>query len=572
MVKHVQTEPEERLSELKLICMENLLATQEARVYFKDLEGRFILVSEGCDATMPAGHAIEELIGKTDFDFYSYEHARESFEDEQEIIRTGKPLVAKLERETHDDRTDEAWVSTTKLPLRDLRGEIIGTFGITRDITAQVKAETALAYQVLHDPVTGLANRFALMDRLRQAIVSLERSPGRIAVLFVDVDHFKDVNDSFGHDAGDQVLAEVARRLLRFSRRADTIARLGGDEFVVLCTALRDDDDVTVIADRIIEGVRASHMEDGRELRVTCSVGVVITSDPHAEPEQLIRDADEAMYEAKEAGRNCRRVFDPTRQTASTASRLKVDLSRAIDDRELFLLYQPLFSLEDRTLVGVEALVRWTHPEHGVVPPNEFIPFAEHHGLIGEIDSFVLDEACRQLAEWVRRDGWPSGFTMAVNVSGRELSDSSFPGLVAGAIHRHAIAPERLCLEITETAFLGGWGEIQETLLALSSLGVRLALDDFGTGYSSLAHLQRMKVDILKIDRSFVEQIGRSERDREIVAAVTAMSHALGLSVVGEGVETDSQLDTLAGLDCDQGQGFLLARPMTAEAIVALVG
>jgi EAL domain-containing protein (putative c-di-GMP-specific phosphodiesterase class I) len=181
-----------------------------------------------------------------------------------------------------------------------------------------------------------------------------------------------------------------------------------------------------------------------------------------------------------------------------------------------------------------------------------------------------LDEACRQLAEWIQRDGWPSGFTMAVNVSGRELAETGFAGIVAEAIRRHAIAPERICLEITETALVVGWGEIQETLAALSSLGVRIALDDFGTGYSSLAHLQRMKIDILKIDRSFVEQIGTSERDRAIVAAVTAMSHALGISVVGEGVETDHQLDTLTGLDCDQGQGFLLARPMSAEAVVAL--
>jgi diguanylate cyclase (GGDEF)-like protein/PAS domain S-box-containing protein len=569
--KKQRSEENDQLRELKLACMDNLLATPEARVYFKDLQSRFLLVSAGCDATVPSGHALDELIGKTDFDFYSQEHAAAAFEDEQQIIRDGKPIVGKLERETFHDRAD-AWASTSKMPLRNKHGKIIGTFGITRDVTAQIKAENALAYQVLHDPVTGLVNRFALMDRLAQALVAMERLPGRLAVLFVDLDHFKEVNDSFGHDAGDQVLAEVGRRLLRFSRHADTVARLGGDEFVVLCASLRDDDDVPLIADRIVEGVRTSYVEDGHELSVTCSVGIAITSDPHAEPEQLIRDADEAMYEAKASGRDRHCVFDPSQHIASNANRLKIDLSHAIECGELFLLYQPLFSLEDQTLVGVEALVRWRHPERGVVPPDEFIPFAEQHGLIGRIDSFVIDEACRQLAEWIHRDGWPISFTMAVNVSGRELAESGFAGLVAEAIRRHAIAPERICLEITETAFVAGWGEIQETLAALSSLGVRIALDDFGTGYSSLAHLQRMKVDILKIDRSFVEQIGTSERDRAIVAAVTAMSHALGISVVGEGVETDHQLVTLASLDCDQGQGFLLARPMSAEAVVALVG
>ncbi len=571
-MKRPEAAEDEKLRELKLTCMENLLATSEARIYFKDLESRFILVTAGCDATGLSGQVASELIGKTDFDFYSHEHALASFEDEQEVIRTGEAIVGKLERETFENRTDDAWVSTTKLPLRDRHGQIIGTFGITRDITAQIKAENALAYQVLHDPVTGLANRFSFMDRLGQALLSMERQPSQLAVLFIDVDHFKGVNDSFGHDAGDHVLAEVGRRLTRFSRRVDTVARLGGDEFVVLCAPLGDDDDATLIAERIIEGVRSSHIEDGRELAVTCSVGIAITSDPHAEPEQLIRDADEAMYEAKAAGRNCHRVFDPSLRSTSTTNLLKVDLGRGIENGELFLLYQPLFTLEDKTLMGVEALVRWRHAERGVVLPNEFIPFAEQHGLIRRIDMFVLDEACRQLAEWTLREGWPANFTVAVNVSGRELADASFAGLVAEAINRHAVAPERICLEITETAFIGGWGEIQETLAALSALGVRLALDDFGTGYSSLAHLQRMKVDILKIDRSFVEMIGKSERDREIVAAVTAMSHALGLSVVGEGVETDDQFDTLAGLDCDQVQGFLLARPMSPEAVTALAG
>jgi len=350
----------------------------------------------------------------------------------------------------------------------------------------------------------------------------------------------------------------------------DTVARLGGDEFVVLCGALRDEDDVGLIADRIVRGMHAPYVDDGRDLSVTCSVGIVVTGDPHAEPEQLIRDADGVMYEAKEAGRDRYRAFDSSQRIGTLASRLQVELRRAIEDSELFLLYQPLFSLEDRSLVGVEALVRWRHPQRGVVPPNDFIPFAEQHGLIARIDSFVLDEACRQLAEWTSRDGWPRGFTMAVNVSGAELSDPEFAGRVAEVIDRHGIKTSLLCLEITETAFVGEWGSLQETLSALSKLRVRIALDDFGTGYSSLAHLQRLKVDILKIDRSFVAQIGRSSRDREIVAAVTAMSHALGMTVVGEGIETSNQLNTLAGLDCDQGQGFL-ARPLSPEAVAALL-
>jgi diguanylate cyclase (GGDEF)-like protein/PAS domain S-box-containing protein len=275
----------EPLRELQLTCMRSLLATTEERVYFKDLRSRFLLVSAGWIATVTPGRRAEEIIGKTDFDFFGEEHAAAAFEDEQQIIRSGEPVVGKLEQETFSDGTSP-WVSTTKMPLRDESGRIIGTFGISRDVTAQVRAENALAYQVLHDPVTGLANRAALMDRLSQALVALERQPGRLAVLYVDVDHFKQVNDSFGHQAGDQVLTEVGRRLSLLSRHVDTVARLGGDEFVVLCGALRDDDDVGLIADRIVGGMHAPYVEDGHDLSVTCSVGIVVTSDPLTEPEQ----------------------------------------------------------------------------------------------------------------------------------------------------------------------------------------------------------------------------------------------------------------------------------------------
>jgi EAL domain-containing protein (putative c-di-GMP-specific phosphodiesterase class I) len=289
-------------------------------------------------------------------------------------------------------------------------------------------------------------------------------------------------------------------------------------------------------------------------------------------PDQLIRDADEVMYDAKESGRNRCCVYDSSQRLVSGRGLLQAELNRAIENKEFFVLYQPLFSLEDRSLLGVEALVRWRHPERGVVSPDEFIPFAEQHGLIGKIDSFVLAEACRQFVAWSSREQWPANFTTAVNVSGAELSDPEFATRVAEVIRQEKMPPERLCLEITETALVGEFGDVQETLLALSNLGVRIALDDFGTGYSTLAHLQRLKVDILKIDRSFIAQISRSTRDREIVAAVTAMSHALGMAVVGEGIETSHQLATLAALDCDQGQGFLFARPMPPEAIATLVG
>ena len=558
------------MRDLELTCMRNLLSATAERVYFKDLQSRFLLVSAGWIAACAPDHTAAELIGKTDFDFFNEEHACAAFEDEQQIIRTGEPIIGKLEKETHGGHAF-AWVSSTKMPLRDESGRIIGTFGISRDVTAQIRAEKALAHQALHDPLTGLPNRIALLDRLSQGLLTMERHPARLAVLFIDLDNFKEINDSYGHDAGDLVLGAVGRRLSALARRSDTVARLGGDEFVMLCGELDAHVVVRPICDRIIRSIAAPYVYGGQDLSVTCSVGVVVTGDAAADPDTLIDHADRAMYEAKKAGRNRCQVYDPAHRPRAEKNMLHSELCRAIKNSELFLVYQPLFSLKARSLTGVEALVRWRHPSGAIMPPGAFIPFAEENGLIGELGSFVLDEACRQLADWAARDGWPGAFTMAVNVSGRELSDPGLPGRVAEMVRRHGLRPPQLCLEITETALIAEVGDVQETLSALSAIGVRIALDDFGTGYSTLVYLQRLNVDVLKIDRSFVEHISRGTRDREIVAALTAMCHALGMTVVGEGIETIRQLAILAGLDCDEGQGLLFGRPLTPDAVVTLM-
>ena len=298
--------------DLDRLCMRNLLETPGERVYFKDLESRFLRISTSFLADYAHGATMDKVIGKTDFDFFSEEHASAAFEDEQRIIRTGEPLLAKIERETFHDRPD-AWVSTTKLPLRDDAGHIVGTFGISRDMTALVLAEQALAHQALHDPVTGLSNRLALVDRLTQALKLLDRSSERLALLFVDLDNFKMINDTLGHEAGDRVLVEIGRRLSRVSRHGDTVARLGGDEFVILCTGLRADDDVRLIAARAVRAMRQKFVEDGNDLTVTGSIGVVLTGNASADPGELLRRADIAMYDAKIAGRNCFRFFNAKR-------------------------------------------------------------------------------------------------------------------------------------------------------------------------------------------------------------------------------------------------------------------
>ena len=290
--------------------MRNLLANTEDKIFFKDRHSRFLLVSKGFLAAQGYGRSLDELIGKTDFDIFSGAHAAAAFEDEQRVIETGEPIIAKVERETFHDRPD-TWVSTTKLPLRDEHGNIIGTWGIARDITARIEAEQALVKQTLHDSVTGLANRVALMDRLARALVALERRPGRVAVLFADLDAFKQINDSLGHDAGDQVLVEIARRLKQVARRVDTVARLGGDEFVLLCPELNDADNLQLIGGRILRAVRAPLSIERHSLTVTTSLGAVVTADPLADAGELLRRADIAMYGAKRAGRNGLQIFNP---------------------------------------------------------------------------------------------------------------------------------------------------------------------------------------------------------------------------------------------------------------------
>jgi diguanylate cyclase (GGDEF)-like protein/PAS domain S-box-containing protein len=552
--------------------MRNLLASSEERIFFKDRESRFLFVSAGWLSAYLPGSSVEGVIGKTDFTVFSTEHASEAFADEQRIIQTGRPMVAKLERETFHDRPD-AWMSSTKEPLLDESGNIIGTFGLSRDITAQVHAQEALRYQALHDSVTGLANRAALVDRLVQALGAIQGRSDRLALLFIDLDDFKSINDTLGHETGDRVLRGVGRRLTRISRRGDTVARLGGDEFVLMCTELREGDELELICDRAMRVVCAPQQDGAHDLTVTGSVGAVLTSEHSIEPDELLQQADIAMYAAKRAGGNRFEVYTSELRGLAKSSRgLAAELRRAIDDSELFVVYQPVFNLQDGSMLGAESLVRWRHPERGVIPPAEFVPVAERRGLIGMIGRFVLKESCRQLAAWTSADICPEQLTIGVNLSGRELRDPGLVEHVAATLERYGIPPGRLVLEITENVMIGELGAAHRTIDGLATLGVGIALDDFGTGYSTLAHLRQLQTQILKIDRSFVSQLAGQSRDREIIAAVTGMAHALGMTVTAEGVETAAQRDELTAIGCDAAQGYLFARPLSPDALAAMWG
>ena len=413
-------------------------------------------------------------------------------------------------------------------------------------------------HQAFHDSLTGLPNRLLLMDRLEHALARAARSDARVAVLFVDLDTFKNVNDSLGHVAGDEVLRDAAKRLLGCLRSSDTAARFGGDEFVVL---LEDVDETAVgrAASRILEAMNEPFEVLGREVFIGASIGIAIGDEV---ADDLLRNADLALYRAKAKGKGQKQVFEPEMHVA-VVERLELEgaLARALREGELTLEYQPIFDLVSRRTIGVEALVRWRHPGRGLLLPGEFIPVAEDGRLMAPLGRWVLEEACKQATRWGPDDDGRAP-TVCVNLSGAQFDN---PGLVAeveDALRASCLTPDRLALELTETAFMREPGTVAARMGELKELGVRLAIDDFGTGNASLRHLARFPVDVLKVDRSFVSRIGIDRRQTAIAGSIIALGNELEMTVVAEGIETADQLAQLIALGCRYGQGFNLARPM----------
>jgi diguanylate cyclase (GGDEF)-like protein len=447
-------------------------------------------------------------------------------------------------------------------PLIDAASTPFGRDVSTREMVA------ALLEHAVTDHLTGLPNRTLLRDRLVGGLARLSRSRSSLAVLFLDVDRFKVVNDSLGHTAGDELLRGVAQRLRDATRPADTLARFGGDEFVVVFEDV-DEHQAIEAANRLLEAFESPVMTDGRLVQTGVSIGLVLTNDPSQEPESLLRDADSAMYRAKERGGGRAELFDDAmRQQAVARLDLEGDLRRAIEGDEFRVRFQPFVDIRADRIVGVEALIRWEHPTRGLVPPNEFIPLAEETGLIGPIGAWVLTTACRQIARWDAMG--TAGLDLAVNVSGRQLGDPELVESVAATINETGIEPSRLCLEITESVLMRDAATAAATLHRLEDLGVRLAVDDFGTGYSSLLYLRRFPVRVLKLDRLFVAGLGINAEDATIVRATIDLAHALGLSALAEGVERPEQLELLRRMRCDLAQGFLWSEPLAADEISEL--
>src|SRR5919112_504122 len=436
-----------------------------------------------------------------------------------------------------------------------------------RDITERKDLEQQLMQQALHDALTGLPNRALFMNRLELALARARRRESKVAVLFMDLDNFKFVNDSLGHEAGDLLLVAVCNRVQPCLRSEDTIARLGGDEFALLIEDVKCPSEPAYLAERIEEELRVPFTVGGQLVFVTASIGIAIGDSRQNPPEYLLREADLAMYRAKEEGKASHRVFNPDMKAETTERlRLENDLRRVLGRNELRVLYQPVVHLGTGRVIGMEALVRWEHPDRGVILPGEFVPLAEEIGLIIPIGRWVLREACRQARKW--QECYPAGppLSMGVNLSARQLRSSDLVEDVEGLLRETGLHPEHLILEITESAVLGEEDDRISTLQRLQALGVRFALDDFGTGYSSLSYLKRLPVSLLKIDRLFVERIGQDAEDEVLVSGIVYVASGLGLSVLAEGVETPEQLTRVKSLGCELAQGHYFSEPLSSEA------
>ena len=461
------------------------------------------------------------------------------------------------------------WIQARARPVVDEDGETVRLVGTLQDLTDRKAAEQAIAFQATHDALTRLPNRTLFMDRLGHALALRSRRPSGLAVLFLDVDRFKWLNDSLGHSAGDEVLLAVATRLRGALRPSDTLARFGGDEFVVLCENVASETEAEAVAMRLRTTLGSPIPVANDETTLTISVGIAYASPTATDvtAESLVRDADAAMYYAKEHGRDRHALFDlRTRQLALARHETANALRRGTDRGELVVHYQPQIDITSGRVVGVEALVRWNHPERGLLPPAEFIALAEETGIIVPLGARVLADSCRQVMAWYGRDGVPPGLSLSVNLAARQLLASDLTAVVSDALERSGLDPRQLCLEITESVLLDDGEGSGRAMLDLKELGVRIGVDDFGTVFSGLTYLKRFPVDVLKIDRSFVVGLGRDREDRAIVASVVDLAHAFGLMTVAEGVEVHDQLAELRALGCERGQGYLWSRPLPSEA------
>jgi len=538
---------------------QTIIQSSPFAIYTRDRNG--IVTAWNRAAEQLFGWRASEVIGKPLLSVPA-EKLRETAELRERVLGGESLIQQEVQRQKRDGTVFD--LSTTLAPLRDETGAIDGYLAIAADITERKAAERQIEFLAYRDVLTGLPNRLLLQDRFGQATAQADRGGLKVALLFLDLDNFKTINDSLGHAVGDALLQEIAQRLGDCVRETDTISRQGGDEFLIVLPELRGIDAITPVLLKIRERLQAPFEVDGHELSTSASIGVALYPDDGRDFDTLLKKADTAMYQAKDAGRNSYRFFDEQMNVRAVEHlQLKSGLRRALERGEFELYYQPQVDLRSGAVTGAEALLRWNHPELGLVPPGRFIPVAEDTGLIVPIGEWVLLEACRQGAAW-RQAGLPP-LVLAVNLSAVQFRRGEVEQSVTGALQASGLDPHCLELELTESILLQHTDQVLGTVQRLKQLGVKLAIDDFGTGYSSLSYLKRFDVDKLKIDQTFIRDLATDPDDAAIIRAIIQMARSLKLRTIAEGVENDVMLDQLRLFECDEAQGYHFSRPLPAQ-------
>jgi diguanylate cyclase (GGDEF)-like protein/PAS domain S-box-containing protein len=515
------------------------------------------------------GWSKEEVMGRPIVEVTPAEEMLEHAEEIMSELRAGRSWSGEFVVRCKDGSTFPAMVTDT--PVHDEQGNLVGIIGVSTDISERKALEAELERRASHDPLTGLPNRHALVNRIGQALLRTRRGKeGRkVGVLFMDLDGFKTINDSLGHKAGDGLLVAVAERLKNRLRPEDVLARFGGDEFAVLLEDTAGASEAMRVAQRIAESLREPFSVDDFQVSLSTSVGIALGSaHTNDDPEGMLRKADAAMYRAKEQGPGRYAVYDPAMQArAHERLKLETELRRALEQEEFVLYYQPEVSLHDGKMMGFEALLRWQHPERGLLKPSAFVPIAEETDLIVPIGRWVLEEACQQAKRWEEEHPLASPMTMEVNLSSKQLRRQGLARTIEEALTRADLEAHTLALDITETILIKASEDDAQALEALKKMGIRLFLDDFGTGYSSLSYLKRFPVDRVKVDRSFVKGLGANATDTVLVRMIIDLCHTLGVEVLAEGVETSEQAALLKDMGCDMGQGYYFAGPIRGEEL-----